>query len=428
MGAIGLLLKSDVEHIIDEAFEYLSSQRSSIDGKSGWHQFLETGKIGNIATAQILILHAKYNRKISALDSCFAWFGADRREIVWKGETITGWSYLSSGPAVPCVEPTCWVYLANQILSPDKAKEVESGVHAFLTSTQISSQEGVSWGFVPWTEPRVLSTCIAVRILSKIQDSKIATDAVRWLLAARDSQNAWGNTAKSSATLTHTAHAILALREAGYSPQNPALLDGYAFLIKGIRKWLVAKQRRTPSEDNEGFMEIIDIPPCPPFADRPTRIQYYFNPLVLSAIALCSGPEQFLPYAEAIAVEALRDWPRTRWRHPFLHGHQHVTSWSIFDHLSVLEPFRPKWFHDQKCSVAYLISSHGAFSVRLGHMGNAVQILRNRYVGFFVRSAILIGVILTIVYYLLRGLDPKYVAMTVMFGLISNLVYEYLKR
>lgn len=427
MSTIGLLLKSDFCHIVDEVFEYIASQRSNVNGKSGWHQFLESGKVGNIATAQILILHRKYNREIPALDSILTSLKGERRQIVWKDEMVAGWSYLSSGPPVPCIDLTCWVCLAYQAICVEETQEVELNTHSFLKATQIASQRGTSWGFVPWTEPRVLPTCVAIRVLSKVHDHDLVNNAVRWLLAARDSQNAWGPTATSSATLTHTAAALLALREAGYNPHNPVLSDGYAFLAKGLRNWLAAKRPRTWSDDSVGFAEIIDIPPCLPFEQRPTRIQYYFNPLLLSAIALCSNSGQFLPYAEAVAIETLREWPETRWKHPFLQGHHHVTSWSIFDHLLVLEPFCLKWFGDQNSSVAYVVSSHGAMLARLGRAGNAVLILRSRYLRFFVRLFAITGVFLLLAYYILGGLEFKNVVITVMLGVISSVMYDYLR-
>lgn len=429
MGKIGLIFKSDFYHVIDEVFEYLASQQNTANGKSGWHQFLESGKVGNIATAQILISHRTYDREVSALDSCLMSLKDSRREITWNGGTISGWSYLSSGPAVPCVEPTCWVYLAYQTMRPQDSQQVELDVHSFLKATQVVSEHGVAWGFVPWAEPRVLPTCGAIRVLSKIHDDGLVSSAVRWLLAARNSRNAWGPTSTSSATLTHTAAAILALREAGCNPHNPVLSDGYTFLAKGLKEWLVAKQPRTWSEDSAGFVEIIDVPSCSPFEDRPTRIQYYFNPLLRAAVALCSNSEQFLPYVEAVAIEALRDWPVTRWKHPFLQGHQHVTSWSIFDHLAVLAPFRIKWFGDNRiCLRVYVVSSSGVMSARFGRIGNVVLILRSRYVAFLARLVICTSLALTLAYYLLDGLELRYVMIAVMLGVISNLAYEYLKR
>ncbi|HUU40157.1 MAG TPA: hypothetical protein VMW42_04375, partial [Desulfatiglandales bacterium] len=348
----------------------------------------------------------------------------DRREIVWKGETISGWSYLSSGPAVPCVEPTCWVYLANKTCHPYETNEIELDVYSFLNITKISSQDGISWGFVPWSEPRILPTCIAIRVLCKIQDKSIVNNAVRWLIAARDSQNVWGPAAKSTATLTHTAHAILALKEAGYESHNPVLSDGYSFLANGLRNWLIAKRPHTWSEDNTGFMEIIDIPSHPPLENRPTRIQYYFNPLLLSAIALCSNSEKFLPFAEAVAIDALQKWPKTRWKHPSLQDHPHVTSWSIFDHLLALEPFYLKWFGNHNCSIAYFISSDGAILARLGITGKIFLILRSRYLRFFVRLFIITGIFLFLANYILGGLEFKNVLITVLLGVISSIVYN----
>lgn len=428
MVRIGLLFKDEFYHIIDEVFEYLASQRNNINEMSGWHQFLESGKIGNIATAQTLILHTKYDRQISDLDLCLSWFRADKRQIIWQGETISGWSYLSSGPAVPCVEPTCWVYLAYQASSTQETQEVELDVHTFLKATKIPSQHGISWGFVPWTEPRVSPTCIAIRVLSKIHDQSLVSDAIRWLLVARDSQNAWGPTARSSATLTHTALAIFALREAGYNPYNPVLQDGYAFLAKRLGEWMANKQSHTSSEDNMAFVEIIDVPPFSSYEHRPTRIQYFYNPLLLSAIALSSNSEKFLPYIEAVAIEAIRNWSITRWKHPLLIGHQYVTSWFIFDHLSALEPFRLRWFSNKKCLVVYVLSSRGATRVRIGRLGNVLLIFRSRRVVFFFRLVILIAVLLLLAHYVLGKVDVKSSVISVIIGVIANIAYAYLKK
>jgi hypothetical protein len=425
---IGFLFKDEFYHIIDEVFEYLASQRSNIGEMSGWHQFLESGKIGNIATAQIILLHNKYDRPISDLDSCLAWFRTNKKQIKWQNDTVHGWSYLSSGPAVPCIEPTCWVCLAYQKLSIQETARVESDVYAFLNATKIPSQYGIAWGFIPWTEPRVSPTCIAIRTLRNINNQNLIDDAVRWLLAARDSQNAWGSTARSSATLTHTALAILALREAGYNQFNPALLDGYAFLAKQLRQYMNSNQSRLSCEDNMGFMEIIDVPPCPPYEQRPTRIQYFYNPFLLSAIALSSNSEQYLHYIETVAIKSITDWRTTRWKHPFLREHQHITSWSIYDHLSVLEPFRHEWFGNKKSLLAYGISSNGALSFSVGRIGNILLTFRNRYVIFFIRLIIFVGVAMAVAYYLLDGLKTKDTVIAVTVGVISDFVFDYLKR
>ncbi len=59
---MGLVCKDDLYRVVNEAFEYLDSRKNTSSGKSGWHQFLETGKIGHIATAQVLILYKTFGR------------------------------------------------------------------------------------------------------------------------------------------------------------------------------------------------------------------------------------------------------------------------------------------------------------------------------------------------------------------------------
>lgn len=428
MRKIGLIFKNDVYRVIDEAFEYLESQQNTDNGTSGWHQFLESGKIGNVATAQILILYKYFDKQIPALESCLTSFKTNRKDIMWQNEKISGWSYVTSGPLVPCIEPTCWVCLAYQTLSLRESHKIELDVHTFLRGTRIVSPAGSSWGFTPWTEGRVSPTCIALRVLSRIGDQKLVDEAIRWLLAARDSQNAWGQASKSTATITHTSFAILALREAGYAPKNPVLLNAYSFLANRLQKWLTAKQPWVSLGSNiSGFSEIVEVPALPKLVHQPTRIQYYYNPIMLSAIALSTDLETYLPYVEAVAIQATKDWDAMRWKHPWLKEHEHVTSWSFYDHMLAMEPICRVWSDDRKSGSIYFFSSHGPMLLRIGRGSNILRFVRRQSISFFLRVIVSTVVLILFAYFILDTMDLKAVVITVILGVISNIVYAYFK-
>jgi hypothetical protein len=428
MVRIGLILEEDFHRTIDEVFEYLASQRNHTNGKSGWHQFLESGKIGNIATAQVLILHKQYDRPVPDVDSCLAWFEASRRQIAWRDKTSTGWSYLSSGPAVPCIEPTCWVYLAYRALGLD-TDPVKQNVRTFLSSTKHASEHGVAWGFAPWTEPRVLPTCMGIRVLSRIEDQRLLDEAVRWLIAARNSQGAWGPTAKSEQSLTHTALAVTALIDAGYSSSNPIVRNGRDVLLEGLSKGTGSRQPKDWVEHNmSAFVEIVDIPSLPAVEDRPTRVQYHFNPLLLAAVALSQTSEPYLPYVDALAIEAIRSWKSIRWTHPFLGEHQRTTSWSIFDHLMLINIIRHRWFQGRNRAILYAFSSRGASLFQISRGASILHLLRSVAFRFLFRLITIVAVLLLLAHYILRGLDVKSTVLAIILGVISNVIYGYIKK
>jgi hypothetical protein len=429
MSRIGLILIEDIYRVIDEAFEYLRSQQITYTGKSGWHQFLESGKIGNVATAQIMILYKYFNKQIPSLESCLAFLKTNRKSMLWRGEKISGWSYVSSGPPVPCIEPTCWVFWAYQHLLLQGIQEIESDVYNFLKATRIESREGCSWSFTPWTEARIAPTCAALRVLSKIGDQQLVEATIRWLLAARDSQNAWGASSNSTATITHTSLAIKALKDAGYSLKNPVLLDAYSFLIEQFKEWLTAKQAQAYfSSHLSGINEIIEVPAFSNLSVNPTRIQYYYNPILLSAYALSTDLDKYLPFVKAIAFKAINDWDLARWKHPWLKEHKHLTSWSFYDHMLILEPFYRLWSGDKRAGMLYYIFSEGVKSLRIPHASNIFKIIKKLNVPFFLRATVSISVLVALTYLIFDTMDLKTIIITIALGVISNIFYAFLKK
>jgi hypothetical protein len=270
---------------------------------------------------------------------------------------------------------------------------------------------------------------MGIRVLSKMGDRKLLDKAIRWLLAARNSQGAWGPVAKGEYSLTHTALAVTALIDAGYGPTNPIIRNACDILLEGLSEWASCKRPRDWIEHNVGaFVEIVDIPSFPAIEGRPTRVQYHFDPLLLSAVALSRTSKAYLRYVEALAIEAIRNWKPTKWVHPFLGEHQRTTSWSIFDHLEVVDLVRHRWFQGEDLAMLYILSSRGASLLQIGRGASTLHFLRSVRFWFLSRVVISVAVLLLLAHYILRGLDVGTAILTIILGVISNVIYGYLRK
>ena len=428
MGKIGLLHKNDLYRTVDEAFDYLSSQQNIKKDIGGWHQFLESGKIGNVATAQVLIIYTKYNRQIPNLNSCINFLLSNIKEMIWENKKVYGWSYVTSGPPVPCTEPTCWVYLAFQILDLPGREKIESDVYNFLKKTRTESQDGTSWGFTPWSESRISTTSLALRALCRIGDAELINDTVRWLLAARNSDNVWGQSPKSASTITHTALATLAIKEAGYSLSNLVMQSAFDFLVEKVRLSLKNNDLFSLNGNQfSGISEIVDIAPQPDLSPHPSRIQYYYNPILLASNALETEIEDYLHYIEALSIFSIKDWAKHRWEHPWLKEHQHMTSWSFYDHLLSIVPLFHRWANEKDSSILYIISTDGNISIKANWLSKLIHKIKKRSAAFLIRFLLSTIGLVAFVIIILDIMDLKTVFATIILGVISNIVYTYYK-
>jgi len=216
---------------------------------------------------------------------------------------------------------------------------------------------------------------------------------------------------------------------AGYNSTNPIIRSGCDFLLRGLREWASDRRSGRWTERNIGaLMEIVDIPPFPTIESRPTRIQYYFNPLLRLVPALFVNSDQSLPYLETLAIEATRSWARTRWKHPFLKDEQRVTSWSIFDHLLVLELFQRRWFEATAYVIFYILSSRGAWSLPIVRGETLLRVLRSARFLFFLRLIVFIVIVLLITSYVLQKTGLVTTVIEVGLAVLFNALYEYVKH
>ena len=169
------------------------------------------------------------------------------------------------------------------------------------------------------------------------------------------------------------------------------------------------------------------MPPFPNLAYQPTRLQYLFNTDLLSAIALSTNVDDHFPYVQAVGIQAIKDWDTMRWKHYLLREHQHITSWSFYDHMIALAPLYRKWASDSKSGIFFCISSKYLFSKDIGLISNIFKMFKNQNVLTLFRVFLFSLIFIFLIYFIFNKIDLKTLLITVILGVVSNVVYSYLK-
>lgn len=336
MRPIGAKSCKDVMKVVEEVFLLLDSTQVLRPGIAGWHQYLGSGKIGNIATSQVLQIYDKYKREPSNVIECVETLRRNVSSFHMGKQTFRGWSYASSGPPVPCVEPTFWAISALSTVNRSEADLVNEA-NLFFVGTRRVSEEGSSWGFTPFTEPRVTATCIAIHALYKIGNYEVAREGIRWILSARGNHKGWGASRNSPPTLSHTAIVLMMLADTGETCQHPDLSNAVEFLNENILPYLCSRGKIFELGESAGFQEIIEVPSYPGLVERPSRISYYYNPLALTASAIAKSNARS-PVVYGCAMKIIDLWYNKRWKHRYLTESSHCTSWSIYNNLEAIWP------------------------------------------------------------------------------------------
>ncbi|MFH1943428.1 MAG: hypothetical protein ABIL68_15105, partial [bacterium] len=103
--------KNEIDNAVQKALGFVKNNYKKIGERYGWHQFLGSNKIGNVATAQALL--------------SFHYFQEDFSEKHHAIETIThaqflnkydktldgGWAYVTNASTIPTTECTSWILL-----------------------------------------------------------------------------------------------------------------------------------------------------------------------------------------------------------------------------------------------------------------------------------------------------------------------------
>lgn len=224
-------LHARIRRALDLSISHLDTNRSATQEFWGWNQFHDRSDFGLLSTAQALLSHV-----YAGVRGRFVELPA--RTLEAQQNPDGGWqarrSLVASASTVSITESTCLCLLA--LIAADRAPSddaVRKGI-TWLEETRHADRGWSSSAHDPVTA--VLPTASAVRALSRLDRPDLVSDGVAWLRAAQNPDGGWGARGEGSeSSPAYSAHAMIALLDAGVRPEDAAVARGCAYLLTRFR-------------------------------------------------------------------------------------------------------------------------------------------------------------------------------------------------
>ncbi|MDT4328799.1 hypothetical protein ACQE3E_09780 [Methylomonas sp. MED-D] len=262
---------------MDDINSYISLLNNKIVANDkfgfGWYRDLSReDRIGNVATAQSILVYALTNSNIPHKNEVF--------DSLLKNRLPDGsWAFISNINDVGVIDSTAWVLLALQSnVSPYyQNKNLLQTSFDWLISTQTESG---GWGLIKDSSPRTISTSIAISALLAAKDDNFlpAIDKAKSYLERNQDSNEgyfWRNST-GNPCVSATSYAIFALYN--LSPQK------FSVEINRAANWLLAKHNQEFFWENLLNHEEVEVL----INNKPVRTTFYYpiTPLAIRAVRL----------------------------------------------------------------------------------------------------------------------------------------------
>lgn len=316
--------KISLEKLIFSSTSHLLEEYREISNKCGWHQYLGSDKIGNVANAQALLIIQKCNiqfqKKESVIKTLLDNQFSDTTNINLDG----GWSYKTNYNEAPTTECTSWVLLALHSEVDIHSEPIKNGL-LWLKNNHLENQTDIGWGSIKNDISRVYSTCLSLQVLSKYnqQNSEEYKKAINWLKKAKNKDGGWGITESSPSNLTHTSHAIITLLECGINLESNIICNGINWVLeetKEIENW--------SEKENIGWREQLEF--------DGKRITFYHYSVAWIIIVLQLNNKSNTKQYKFLLNELLNHEHNGNWVHPYLKNESQYTIWSKHDAIMAL--------------------------------------------------------------------------------------------
>lgn len=239
----------------------------------GWYRDLSReDRVGNVATAQSILVYASTNSAISHKDEIFA--------SLLKNRLPDGsWAFISNINDVGVIDSTAWVLLAIQSrVSPYfQNKDIIQPSFQWLLSAQ---DESGGWGLIKDSKPRIISTSLAILALMVSKDDRYqsAIEKATSYLARNQNSNEgyfWRNSTENPC-IAATSYAILALHNT--SSQR------YSVEVNRAANWLLDKCDQEELWEKLLSHEEVEVLKH----NKPERTVFFYpvTPLAIRAIRL----------------------------------------------------------------------------------------------------------------------------------------------
>lgn len=331
----------EINDLISISFDNIKSHFRALGVKGGWHQYLGSEKIGNIATSQALMIlddfSIDFDRKYLAFETLLAsQFHSDGNPAL-----DGGWAYVTNFSDIPTTEATCWALLAlhNNNRNSVAAKD---GIN-WILQNQPGGTTDEGWGTIKTDKSRVYTTCLVIRVLKLYNYERTPQfeRGINYLLKSQNVDGGWGERFGDRSTVTHTAHTIVLLIDAGGKSNPQAIKKGVNWLLNNF----VIPENNSLIK-NGGYQENIEFDSCLDGVSKHHRLTYYHLPVPYAIMALVKSGNMTNKNVFLGLQKLINDNNDGYWEHPHLADSKVKPLWAIYDSLvafKVLMNATPGW-------------------------------------------------------------------------------------
>ncbi len=320
-----------INDILKVALSNIKINFRTLNEKSGWHQYLGSDKIGNIATAQALIILDVCNEDFNHKHLAFKYLKSSQQrsnDLLKNG----GWAYITNFSELPTTECTCWALLALYEEYSNKAT-TKKGLN-WLLNNHPNETKNIGWGTIKSDIPRVYSTCLALRVLQKYkyENSEQFKNSLNWLLNSQNTDFGWGEQFGHKSTIFHTSFVITTLVDI-YKLNNSSINNGMKWLTKNFNSAI------ENSNSNIGSQEIIDFDFITNGERKHQRLIYFHTPLPQAINAFVKTGNIFNKNVFLALEEIVNNNNSGYWKHPNFDDSIQKPLWLIYDMVISLKSF-----------------------------------------------------------------------------------------
>ena len=219
--------------VLVKAQELLENDFTETDLERGWYHFLREQRVGILGTAAGIVALCQIDDSSPYIHK--ATTQLIETQIASSDPVFDGGWGIASIKHTPICESTCWCAYALHLAGISVMHSALQRALAWIISNQ-NDDEG--WGGAKGYPSRTYPTALAIRTLSRLSPSSQAVQpAIQWLENSQCSDGGWAELPRGQSTPIHTAHAILALLDAGVSPTSKVIRHGIQWLYDHRNSW-----------------------------------------------------------------------------------------------------------------------------------------------------------------------------------------------
>jgi len=309
---------------MDSSISYLQSHLSIEDGHWGWNQYLDSGPVGMISTAEGILAHVHAGVNGEFVDKPAITLEAmQNSDGGWKVRRALVGAYSDDS----ITESTCSCLWALYEMGRSVAEPAVRNGIAWLEALQ--RPDGGWSSSATDDESLVFPTTAAVRVLARFKRTEAVAKGVAWLRSAQCPDGGWGAMPptperKVSSSPAYAGYAVVALIVGGLPVDDKVIIGGREYL------YATFDPNRTEPWESIAFTQLVN----PRTAAR-MDFRHFATPWALAALCL-SGRD----ISDALVLEAIRGLLRLQqssgaWRSA-LTAPGDTPVWAIHDALYAL--------------------------------------------------------------------------------------------